>query len=120
MELPRGGFWRNWVGNQSCVAAHLASPASEDEIAALVHAAAWKEMFDDYLRGRAERMGEEFVPFDARHDYDAYVDGKPRYDGVRSFLQSRGIELPDGTPGFTAAYQLMGRMARLAWDRLGG
>jgi len=66
---------------------------------AKVHGAAWKEMFDDYLRGRAERTGEEFVPFDARHDYDAYVDGKPRYDGVRSFLASRGIELPDGTPG---------------------
>jgi beta-phosphoglucomutase family hydrolase len=65
---------------------------------AKVHAAAWKQMFDDYLRGRAERTGEDFVPFDAGHDYDEYVDGKPRYDGVRSFLESRGIELPDGTP----------------------
>jgi beta-phosphoglucomutase family hydrolase len=65
---------------------------------AKVHAAAWKQMFDEYLRGRAERTGEDFVPFDAGHDYDEYVDGKPRYDGVRSFLESRGIELPDGTP----------------------
>src|SRR3954451_18198939 len=65
---------------------------------AKVHAAAWKEMFDDYLRKRAERAGEAFVPFDAGDDYDEYVDGKPRYDGVRSFLQSRGIELPDGSP----------------------
>jgi beta-phosphoglucomutase family hydrolase len=65
---------------------------------AKVHAAAWKEMFDDYLRARAERTGEEFVEFDAGADYDEYVDGKPRYDGVRSFLASRGIELPDGSP----------------------
>ena len=65
---------------------------------AKVHAAAWKRMFDDYLRARAERTGEDFVAFDAGHDYDEYVDGKPRYDGVRSFLQSRGIDLPDGTP----------------------
>jgi beta-phosphoglucomutase family hydrolase len=62
---------------------------------AKVHAAAWKEMFDDYLRTRG---GDDFVPFDAGADYDEYVDGKPRYDGVRSFLQSRGIELPDGSP----------------------
>src|SRR3954470_12132314 len=65
---------------------------------AKVHAAAWKQMFDDYLRERAKRTGEEFVPFDAGHDYDEYVDGKPRYDGVRSFLEARGIELPDGSP----------------------
>ena len=65
---------------------------------AKIHAAAWKEMFDDYLRGRAERSGDRFVPFDAHDDYDAYVDGKPRYDGVRDFLASRGIELPEGSP----------------------
>ncbi len=65
---------------------------------AMVHGKAWKEMFDDYLKGRAEREGVEFVPFDPRADYDKYVDGKPRYDGVRSFLESRGIELPDGDP----------------------
>jgi beta-phosphoglucomutase family hydrolase len=65
---------------------------------ASVHAAAWKQMFDAYLRERAERTGEEFVPFDPKADYGEYVDGKPRYDGVRSFLQSRGIELPEGDP----------------------
>jgi beta-phosphoglucomutase family hydrolase len=65
---------------------------------AKVHAKAWKQMFDAYLRGRAEREGEKFVPFDEKDDYDQYVDGKPRYDGVRSFLQSRGIELPQGSP----------------------
>ena len=65
---------------------------------AKVHAAAWKEMFDRYLQDRAARTGEDFVPFDEKDDYDTYVDGKPRYDGVRSFLASRGIELPEGKP----------------------
>jgi beta-phosphoglucomutase family hydrolase len=63
---------------------------------ATVHAAAWKEMFDAYLRLSAARGGEKFVPFDADADYGEYVDGKPRSDGVRSFLTSRGIELPEG------------------------
>ncbi len=65
---------------------------------ASVHTKAWKAMFDDYLSERAKRTGEEFVPFDAADDYRKYVDGKTREDGVRSFLQSRGIELPDGSP----------------------
>jgi beta-phosphoglucomutase family hydrolase len=65
---------------------------------AKVHAAAWKEMFDDYLSGRAERTSEAFVPFDLVRDYDEYVDGKPRYDGVRSFLASRGVKLAEGDP----------------------
>jgi len=63
---------------------------------AKVHAAAWKEMFDAYLRERAEKDGEEFVAFNAVGDYDEYVDGKPRYEGVSSFLDSRGIDLPQG------------------------
>ena len=65
---------------------------------AVVHAAAWKEMFDDFLRQHAESTGTEFVPFDAHAEYDAYVDGKPRLNGTRSFLASRGIDLPEGTP----------------------
>lgn len=65
---------------------------------AAVHAAAWKEMFDVFLRDYAEQHGIPFQPFDARAEYDAYVDGKPRVNGVRDFLTSRGIELPDGTP----------------------
>lgn len=65
---------------------------------ASVHAAAWKQMFDDFLRARAERDGTEFVPFDVSADYGPYVDGKPRLDGTRSFFASRGIELPDGGP----------------------
>jgi beta-phosphoglucomutase family hydrolase len=63
-----------------------------------VHAAAWKEMFDAYLRERAARTGDELAPFDAVADYDEYVDGKPRYEGVRSFLAARGVELPQGQP----------------------
>jgi beta-phosphoglucomutase family hydrolase len=65
---------------------------------AKVHAAAWKQMFDEYLRRRAEQSDQKFVPFDEVRDYNEYVDGKPRYDGVRSFLSSRGIDLPQGTP----------------------
>jgi beta-phosphoglucomutase family hydrolase len=65
---------------------------------ARVHAQAWKEMFDAFLRRRSERSGEPFVPFDPVADYSAYVDGKPRYDGVRSFLTSRNIKLPEGDP----------------------
>ncbi|HYB87788.1 MAG TPA: beta-phosphoglucomutase family hydrolase [Streptosporangiaceae bacterium] len=64
---------------------------------AAVHNAAWKEMFDSYLRERSRRTGEPFVPFDPVKDYDEYVDGKPRADGTRSFLASRGIELPEGS-----------------------
>jgi beta-phosphoglucomutase family hydrolase len=62
---------------------------------ATVHAAAWKEMFDDFLRGYSERTGQSFVPFSPA-DYERYVDGRPRLDGTRAFLQSRGIDLPEG------------------------
>ena len=65
---------------------------------AKIHAAAWKQMFDGFLREWAERKGEPFQAFDRPTDYDEYVDGKPRLDGVRSFLESRGIELPMGSP----------------------
>ena len=63
---------------------------------ASVHAAAWKQMFDDFLRARAERTGTPFEPFDVKADYGPYVDGKPRLDGTRGFLASRGITLPEG------------------------
>jgi beta-phosphoglucomutase family hydrolase len=80
---------------------------------AVVHAAAWKEMFDDFLRQHAAETGTPFVPFDPSADYDAYVDGKPRLDGTRSFLQSRGIDLPEGTredpPGTPTIWGLSSR-----------
>src|SRR5262249_17269441 len=89
---------------------------------AVVHAAAWKEMFDEFLRQRAESTGTEYVPFDAHHEYDAYVDGKPRLDGTRSFLQSRGIELPEGTPddppGTPTIYGLSNRKNGLVLAKL--
>ncbi len=66
---------------------------------AVVHAAAWKEAFDRLLVGQHDPMGRRQPPFDAGADYDRYVDGRPRYDGVRSFLASRKIELPEGDPG---------------------
>lgn len=65
---------------------------------AKVHAAAWQQTFDEYLQERAKRTGEPFVAFDIADDYDRYVDGKPRADGVRSFLTARGISVPEGDP----------------------
>jgi len=65
---------------------------------AVVHAKAWKQIFDDYLRRRADDTGGAFTPFDPVADYDRYVDGRSRADGTRGFLQARGISLPEGTP----------------------
>ena len=63
-----------------------------------LHAASWKQMFDEYLQKRATERGEPFRPFDLATDYRLYVDGKPRFDGVRDFLASRRIQLPEGNP----------------------
>ncbi|WP_372827767.1 HAD-IA family hydrolase, partial [Polaromonas sp.] len=63
---------------------------------ASVHAAAWKKLFDEFLEKHSADTGEPFVPFDIDADYRRYVDGKPRYDGVTSFINARGIELPQG------------------------
>jgi len=62
-----------------------------------MHAACWKQMFDEYLQKRAAERGEPFCPFELATDYRLYVDGKPRFDGVRDFLTSRGIQLPEGS-----------------------
>jgi beta-phosphoglucomutase family hydrolase len=62
-----------------------------------IHAACWKQMFDEFLQERATRRGEVFRSFDVATDYRLYVDGKPRFDGVRDFLISRGIQLPEGS-----------------------
>ena len=91
---------------------------------AAVHNGAWTEMFDTYLRERAERTGEEFVPFDPKVDYPKYVDGKPRADGVRDFLASRGIYLPEGTaddtPGAEAVHGLANRKNEALLRRFDG
>jgi beta-phosphoglucomutase family hydrolase len=63
-----------------------------------IHATCWKKMFDNYLKERFERSGEIHRPFNISQDYKPYVDGKLRQDGVRSFLESRGVSLPEGTP----------------------
>lgn len=65
---------------------------------AAVHDKAWKQMFDGFLQKRAVATGSTFTPFDAVADYDQYVDGRPRDDGTRAFLKSRGITLPEGSP----------------------
>jgi beta-phosphoglucomutase family hydrolase len=89
---------------------------------AVVHAAAWKEMFDDFLRDYAARTGTKFVPFDPHAEYDTYVDGKPRLDGTRSFLESRGIHLPEGTPddppGTPTIYGLSNRKNNLVLAKI--
>jgi beta-phosphoglucomutase family hydrolase len=66
---------------------------------AALHARAWKSLFDDFLASRSAREGENLAPFDVENDYLPYVDGKPRFDGIRSFLAARGIELPEGENG---------------------
>jgi beta-phosphoglucomutase family hydrolase len=65
---------------------------------ALVHNAAWKQTFDTFLKSWAEQRDQPFVPFDSSVDYHRYVDGRQRADGVRTFLTSRGITLPEGDP----------------------
>jgi beta-phosphoglucomutase-like phosphatase (HAD superfamily) len=64
---------------------------------ALVHAAAWKEAFDIFLKEESARTGKTYAPFDPEGDYEKYVDGEPRADGVRNFLAARGITLPEGS-----------------------
>jgi len=71
---------------------------------AKVHSAAWKELFDDFLEKKAWHEDSERTPFDPVHDYQEYVDGKPRYEGVRSFLKSRKMELPLGDPSDPPGY----------------
>jgi beta-phosphoglucomutase family hydrolase len=84
---------------------------------AVVHAAAWKEMFDEFLRTQPGQ-----APFDAAHDYDAYVDGKPRIDGTESFLESRHINLPvgdpSGKPGSPTVWGLSNRKNELVLEVL--
>ena len=84
---------------------------------AKLHAAAWKQMFDQFLRRRAGTTQAPFRPFDRKVDYDEYVDGKPRYDGVRSFLASRGIVLPEGRPDDPPGWETVSSLGNLK-DRM--
>jgi beta-phosphoglucomutase family hydrolase len=80
---------------------------------ASIHAAAWKQMFDEYLTQRARETDQAFVPFDLQSDYELYVDGLTRADGARAFLEARGIKLPDGSeddsPGVPTVHGLANR-----------
>ena len=89
---------------------------------AKVHAKCWKQMFDEFLAHRVKTNQASFAPFDIGSDYLKYVDGKPRYDGVRSFLESRGIALPEGdpksAPGFDSICSLGNRKDALVNETL--
>lgn len=90
---------------------------------AKVHAAAWKEAFDAFLRARSQQTGEPFQPFDIETDYPRYVDGKLRQDGVRTFLASRGIVIPEGdvddAPSVLSVHGLGTRKNELLLELLG-
>lgn len=89
---------------------------------ATVHAAAWKQTFDEFLAAHAKDTGTPFVPFDPHHDYDTYVDGKPRLAGTRDFLASRHIDLPEGDesdpPGAPTIHGLSNRKNDLVLERI--
>ena len=88
---------------------------------ASVHAAAWKKLFDSFLEQRATQAGEPFVPFDISTDYPRYVDGKPRYDGVDSFLASRSCSTYRWTVRTSRASGSRASLLRmLFWRRPGG
>jgi beta-phosphoglucomutase-like phosphatase (HAD superfamily) len=78
---------------------------------ASLHAACWKQMFDEYLQRRATQRGEAFQAFDVATDYRLYVDGKQRFDGVRDFLTSRGIQLAEGSPQDAPEAETVGGLA---------
>lgn len=87
-----------------------------------IHCACWKKTFDEFLSRRASKRGEDFVPFNETDDYLEHVDGRPRYEGVRSFLFSRGIELPEGNrdspPGEQSVFGLGNRKNQLFKETL--
>ena len=90
---------------------------------AKVHAACWKKVFDEFLREYARQADRLFIPFDLISDYNRYVDGKLRQEGVRSFLESRGIHLheggPDDPPGYASVYSLGRRKDEMVMEVLG-
>jgi beta-phosphoglucomutase family hydrolase len=78
---------------------------------ASIHAACWKQIFDEYLQKRATQRGEAFRPFEIGADYRLYVDGKPRFDGAGDFLASRGIQLTEGGPHDPPQAETIGGLA---------
>jgi len=96
------GFWGDYIGPVLGLPPHVTACLFDlDGVltqTALVHNAAWKQTFDSFLQVWSAQHGQPFVPFDSGADYHRYVDGRPRADGVRTFLASRGITLPEGSP----------------------
>ncbi len=88
-----------------------------------IHSACWKKTFDEFLRAWATERGGNFIPFSETADYLEHVDGKPRYEGVRCFLLSRGIKLPEGNrsspPGELSVFGLGNRKNQLFKETLG-
>jgi len=78
----------------------------------LLHAAVWAEVFDDFLLRRAQKTEWQFIPFDRDRDYRAYIDGRPRLEGIHHFLRSRGIRLPEGRPEDSAGTETAYGLAR--------
>src|ERR1700761_2982523 len=78
---------------------------------ASLHAKCWKQMFDEYLQKRAGQSSEQVRPFDLDADYRLYVDGKTRFDGVRDFLRSRNIQIPEGSPDAPPQAETVGGLA---------
>ncbi|MBE0476067.1 MAG: trehalose-phosphatase [Coriobacteriia bacterium] len=112
-------------GRRSCAAGAFPGPGIDAVVfdldgvvteTAHVHAAAWKRTFDEYLRLRSERTGEPFRPF-SDEDYARHVDGKPRYDGARAFLESRGISLPVGDPADAPGAETVAGLANAKNER---
>lgn len=85
---------------------------------AVIHAAAWKSVFDDFLRGHSARTDAAFRPFDAVAEYLAFVDGRSREDGVREFLASRGLTLPESATAEDSVHSLAARKDRLVQEGL--
>jgi HAD superfamily hydrolase (TIGR01509 family) len=85
---------------------------------ARVHAAAWSDTFDSFLVERSERGHQEVVPFDRRREYELFIAGKPRLDGVRAFLASRGVDLPEGSPDDPPAANTLHGLANRKQERL--
>ena len=85
---------------------------------AVLHAIAWGEVFDDFLVRLAGKTGWQFIPFDRNADYRAYLDGRPRLEGVHAFLHSRGIRLPEGRPDDPEGADTAGSLARRKGEAL--
>ncbi|WP_111719826.1 HAD family phosphatase [Homoserinimonas sp. OAct 916] len=112
MSITDGGVNVVSVGLREGVIACLFDLDGVVTQTAAVHAAAWKDTFDAFLLERSRRTNTRFVPFDMHADYDRYVDGELREDGIRSFLASRAITLPEGDMGDAASAETVSGLGK--------